>query len=134
MIGPDPTWNEWNALAIGYPIWYWTNDTPQHTTLTQDGITITIHATPTHTTINPGDNTPDLTCTTTTPYDRDHTTPGTPSPDCGHTYTTTGTMTITATTHWTITWTAAQQTGTLTTTRTDTRTLDIITLNTVING
>ncbi len=45
MVGPDPSLNKERVTVVGYPYWLWVEG-PRTvaTTVTQDGITITIHA------------------------------------------------------------------------------------------
>ncbi|MCE1175372.1 MAG: hypothetical protein LWW77_12320, partial [Propionibacteriales bacterium] len=134
-LGPDPSVNEWNMLAVGYPIWLWT-DQPNTLTTTahHDGLTFTLNATRTATVFNMGDHNT-KTCTATTPY------PGytkQPSPTCSYTYDTPSPVghpyTLTATTTWNITWTTGTHHGTLTHTTTGTRTLDVGELQSLIVG
>jgi len=134
-LGPDPSVNEWNMLAVGYPIWLWT-DQPTHlaTTAHHDGLTFTLDAQWTSTTFNMGDGNT-KTCTATTPYT---TYTPKPSPTCGYTYEDASPVghpyTLTATTTWTITWQATGHHGTLTHTTTGTRTLDVGELQSLIIG
>jgi len=134
-LGPDPSVNEWNMLAVGYPIWLWT-DQPTHlaTTAHHDGLTFTLDAQQTSTTFDMGDGNT-KTCTATTPYT---TYTPKPSPTCGYTYETPSPVghpyTLTATTTWTITWQATGHHGTLTHTTTGTRTLDVGELQSLIIG
>lgn len=115
-VGPPPSINEWKMAVVGYPLWLWI-DTPdaQTTTVTQQGITITLNASRASTTFTMGDGTME-TCETTTPW-TEGVQPGTPSPTCGHTYLTPslpkGNYTITATAHWSVDWTALGQAGTV---------------------
>ena len=133
QIGPNPANNEWNMLAVGYPIWLWT--TPPgglgHT-VTQNGITLSLYATATSTTYSMGDGTT-FTCWASTPY-TSAVTPGSKSPDCGHTYFTKGNYTIQATTGWNIIWSALGYSGTLTTTTTTSTPLEIGELKAVVVG
>ncbi len=133
QIGPNPANNEWNMLAVGYPIWLWT--TPPgglgHT-VTQNGITLSLYATATSTTYSMGDGTT-FTCWASTPY-TSAVTPGSKSPDCGHTYFTKGNYTIQATTGWNIIWSALGYSGTLTTTTTASTPLEIGELKAVVVG
>lgn len=115
-IGPDPTTNEWNMAAVGYPLWLWTDGPQAVTSRTRAyGITFTLRATWQSTTFDMGDG-HHITCTRTPAYPKT-TTPGTKSPSCGYTYLTPslpkGTYTVTATTNWTITWHALGQTGSI---------------------
>lgn len=112
-IQPSPSDNEWGVLAVGLPLWV-TVPTAQtlDTTLTQEGITIAIHATREPVRLDMGDGTI-LTCSTMTPRPAD-TPPLTGSPDCGHTYLHPGDYTVTAITGWRIGWSTLGQTGVLT--------------------
>ncbi|MGJ6980675.1 hypothetical protein ACSDQ9_09135 [Aestuariimicrobium soli] len=130
-IGPNPANNQWNMIPVNFPIWL-QSTTPTHltTTVTSQGITITLNAVRNHVTITTGDGTT-LTCHTL-PQRPTYTTDLPTSPNCGHTYRTQGDYTLTATSTWTITWTAVGQTGTITTTNTSTTHLDIGELETVL--
>ncbi|WP_285118770.1 hypothetical protein [Propionibacterium freudenreichii] len=137
-LDPDPTTNQWHAAAVGQQLWFTLdNPGPQHTTTTNTDITITLTATPGPVTINPGtinpgDHTTPIRCTTGRP--RPTTTNGNqPSPVCGTSYQHPGHYTITATRTWTITWTAQGHTGTETITRPATApTLDVIELHSLL--
>jgi len=138
QIGPDPNNNKWHMLAVGYPIWLWTNQpTTLTTTAHHDGLTCTLQATWQSTTFTTGDNTT-TTCTTTTTYPQHPSKPGTPSPTCGHTYQTPSPKnhpyTITAQTNWNINWNTNNQHGTLTTTYTGQHQLTIGELQTLTKG
>lgn len=137
-FGPDPSVNEWKMLAVGYPIWLWTDKpTTLEATATHDGLTMTLTAERTSTSFDLGDG-HHLTCTRTTEYPARPDRYGTPSPTCGYTYQKRSRpghdYTVTATTHWQITWTTAGRTGTLTTTHTGHRTLPIGELQALIRG
>lgn len=137
-FGPDPSVNEWKMLAVGYPIWLWTDKpTTLKATATHDGLTMTLTAERTSTSFDLGDG-HHLTCTRTTEYPARPDRYGTPSPTCGYTYQKRSRpghdYTVTATTHWQITWTTAGRTGTLTTTHTGRRTLPIGELQALIRG
>jgi len=44
-FGPDPSVNEWKMLAVGYPIWLWTDaPTELSATATHDGLSMTLRA------------------------------------------------------------------------------------------
>ena len=134
QFGPDPTDNEWNMMAVGYPIWLWT-DGPHTITATETahGHTFTLQAHHRSTTFNTGDGNTTQ-CTHTTAY-RPSVKPGTPSPTCGHTYLKTapnGSYTVTATTHWTINWNVANHSGTLPGTHTANRQLPLGELHAII--
>ncbi|WP_460742922.1 hypothetical protein [Mariniluteicoccus endophyticus] len=136
-VGPDPSHNEWNMVAVGYPIWLWTDDPAStSTTVNQQGITITITATRSETTFSMGDGTT-VRCATShrwTPA----VAPGAPSPSCGHGYQQKPlrgtTYTITASSRWTAAWSALGQSGTIPLTRTSPpRQLEVGELVSVIN-
>ena len=127
QFGPDPSVNEWNMLAVGYPIWLWT-DGPQTVTASETayGYTFTLRATYRSTTFTMGDGHTKQ-CTTTTPY-RSSVTPGAASPTCGYTYQQAapkGSYTVTATTHWEVAWSVAGYSGTLPGTHSASRDLPI---------
>ena len=115
-IGPDPHANEWDAAMVGFPLWLWT-DGPRALTTTRDayGVTFTLEARHVATQFAMGDG-HSLTCATTQAYPAT-TTPGTPSPVCGHVYEVAslprGTYTVTATTVWDVRWSALGYSGTL---------------------
>jgi hypothetical protein len=128
-FGPDPSVNEWKMLAVGFPVWLWT-DSPKTvtSTATNDGLTFTLKATWTSTTFNLGDG-HTKTCTNTSVYPAHIDKPGSPSPTCGHIYDTASPKghpyTVTAETHWRIDWTTGGQTGSFNHTYTGNRTLEI---------
>lgn len=115
-IGPDPHANEWDAAMVGFPLWLWT-DGPRALTTTRDayGVAFTLEAHHVATQFAMGDG-HTLTCATTQAYPAT-TTPGTPSPVCGHVYEVAslprGTYTVTATTVWDVRWSALGYSGTL---------------------
>ena len=127
QFGPDPSVNEWKMLAVGYPIWLWTEG-PTTVTATESayGYTFTLRARYRSTTFAMGDN-HTRQCTATTPY-RKTVEPGTKSPTCGYTYQVAardGTYTVTATTHWDVEWSVAGYSGTLPGTHSASRELPI---------
>ena len=137
-FGPEPSANEWKMLAVGYPIWLWT-DPPTHlsATATHDGLTMTLTADWTSTTFDMGDD-HKVTCSRTTKYPEHPARYGTPSPTCGYTYQARSKpghdYTVAATTHWDVTWSTAGRTGSLTTTYTGRRTLPVGELQAVVKG
>jgi hypothetical protein len=137
-FGPDPSANEWKMLAVGYPIWLWT-DPPTHlsATATHDGLTMTLVADWTSTSFDMGDD-HTVTCTRTTKYPEHPSRYGTPSPTCGYTYQTRSKpghdYTVAATTHWDVTWSTAGRSGSLTTTYTGRRTLPVGEIQAVVKG
>jgi hypothetical protein len=123
VLGPDPAGNEWNAIPVNYPIWLWTTNhttTTIHQTLQQDGISISITANRLKTVFDLGDGTT-ITCHQMSERAKHLPDPLTPSPTCGHTYTTMNNYPITATSYWAITWQAQGHNGNTTITTTHQR-------------
>lgn len=136
QFGPDPSDNEWNMIAVGYPLWLWT-DGPTTVTATESayGYTFTLRAHYRSTTFELGDGTTTR-CTDTTRYRRT-TKPGTASPTCGHTYLEAardGTYTVSATTHWDVDWSVAGFSGTLPGTHSASRELRVGELQAIVVG
>ena len=137
-FGPDPSVNEWKMLAVGFPIWLWTDrPTTVSTTAHHDGLTFTLTATWTSTTFTMGDG-HSKTCTATTIRPKQLKPATKPSPTCSYTYQTKSKIghpyTVTAHTHWRIDWTTNGYQGTFTHTYTGSRTLEIGELQSLING
>ena len=131
VIGPDPHHNDWDMLAVGLPVWFWTNDQASvDATVTMNGIPIQLTADRTRTTFDLGDGTT-LVCDTTTPRPADAD-PMQSSPTCGHTYQRVGTYTVEATTWWSVRWSALGQSGRLSVPVTATAPLQIGELKSVI--
>lgn len=123
-LGPDPSVNEWHMIAVGLPVWFWTNEPPAiDASLTAQGIALSLVAHHDGTTIDTGDGN-SITCATSTPRPTGAA-PMESSPDCGHTWLTHGDPTITASSTWTITWSALGQSGSIPLTRTATRTIHV---------
>ena len=137
-FGPDPSVNEWKMLAVGFPIWLWTDrPTTVSTTAHHDGLTFTLTATWTSTTFTMGDG-HSKTCTATTIRPKQVKPATKPSPTCSYTYQTKSKIghpyTVTANTHWRINWTTNGYQGTFNHTYTGSRTLTIGELQSLING
>lgn len=116
QIGPDPNVNEWNMMAVGYPLWLWVDGSDQlATTVTEQGITLNLLARRTSTRFDMGDGNQQQ-CAYT-PQWHQGVAPGTPSPGCGHVYEQPslpqGNYRVTATTVWTVEWSALGESGTL---------------------
>ncbi|WOQ17552.1 hypothetical protein [Raineyella sp. W15-4] len=112
-IGPEPSLNQWNMMAVGYPIWLWREGASTTSeTVSLAGVTLDMTARHQSTTFDMGDGTKE-TCTASTPWVAGARPPGTPSPNCGHVYSKPGNYTITATHHWQLSWTALGQSGAL---------------------
>ena len=111
-LGPDPSWNQWKLLAVGLPIWLWTEGVqPQTAATSMEGIDIQMQATPGGATVDWGDGTV-IWCATMTSKTR-YTDPLLMSPDCGHKYEHPGDYTITVTQQWIVDWAALDQKGQL---------------------
>lgn len=124
QVGPDAHLNQWGMLAVGLPVWFWTQQVPSiDASRTQNGIAITLIATRSATHFDLGDGTT-LDCTTSTPRPADAA-PMATSPDCGHVYTRHGSYTVTATTDWGLAWSALGYSGTDTQRRTATTTITV---------
>lgn len=136
QFGPDPSANEWNMAAVGYPLWLWTEGpTTVSATESAYGYTFTLRARYRSTTFDLGDGHTKQ-CTTTTVYRRS-VKPGTASPTCGYTYLKaprSGSYTVTATTHWDVAWSVAGFSGTLPGTHSASRQLRVGELQSVLVG
>ena len=89
-----------DAHVVAIPTWIAT--TPATTTVltesvTDGPVTVTITATPTHLTFDPGNGSPTITCSPA---------PTTPTEACSHTYPVNGTFGTTAQLHYTVDWTS----------------------------
>ncbi len=138
-VGPDPSVNKWNAVAVGYPLWLWTSGDKQvATTVEAQGIAISLEARRTHTVFEMGDG-GKVRCKAMARYSKPvfWNDPPKESPNCGYRYQQLpkrvgAGYTVTVTTHWTVTWTAAGATGELTMTRTGSRHLNVVEIQSVI--
>ena len=109
LVGPDPSVNEWNMAVVGYPLWLWTdNPESMSSTVTGNGITITMRARRGATTFDMGDG-KKVSCSKMTPYPA-RVKPATPSPTCGYAYgwpsLPQGNYTVTASSRWVVDWSA----------------------------
>lgn len=116
IFGPDPNNNEWKMLAVGFPIWLTAGDTRSVTTTRSvSGLTFTLTARWRSTTFDMGDGR-SVTCTKMAAYS-EAVKAGTPSPTCGHTYTTPslpkGTYTVRTHSNWDVDWSVAGFSGTV---------------------
>ena len=116
QVGPPPEVNEWNMVAVGYPLWLWVDGPDTHTAvITQQGITLMLVARRMTTRFDHGDGT--FQYCGLTPLWYPALIPGTPSPGCGHVYQRPAlvgeTLPVTATTLWEVTWTGLGQSGVL---------------------
>ncbi len=116
IFGPDPNNNEWKMLAVGFPVWLWTEGpTTVSTSASSNGFTFRMSARWRSTTFHMGDGTT-LTCTAMTKYSAS-VKPGAASPNCGHVYTKPslpkGTYQVRAVADWDVTWSVAGFSGVL---------------------
>ncbi len=107
VFGPDPNNNEWKMLAVGFPVWLWTDGPREKSaTASAQGLTFRLRASLRSTTFAMGDG-KQLTCTAMTTY-TSSVKPGSKSPTCGYVYTQPsppkGAYTVTATANWQISW------------------------------
>lgn len=123
-LGPEPDVNEWNMIAVGQPVWFWTDDPGAvDGSTSQQGIQVTLVARPVATVIDTGDGAT-ITCTESTPRPPDSE-PMATSPTCGHTWLKPGTRQVTATTTWSVDWSVLGVTGNVMMDRSTSRTLDV---------
>ena len=137
QIGPDPEVNEWKMVAVGYPLWLWTDGPRTVTSRVQaHGVTFTLRATWLSTDFAMGDG-HSVSCTATAAY-TEAVKAGAKSPSCGYTYLKSslpeGNYTVAATTNWRINWSALGQSGSLTGSHTGTRSLPVGELNALVVG
>lgn len=114
-IGIAPKDEAGSVGLVGLPVWMWVADAgartwgPNTTSASAGGHTVTATGTVDKVVWTMGDGNK-VTCTAKG-------TPFTPdlgvrkSPDCGHTYSTMGEYTVTATAHWTVAWSGMGQSG-----------------------
>ena len=123
-LGPEPDVNEWNMIAVGQPVWFWTDDPGAvDGSTSQQGIQVSLVARPVATVIDTGDGAT-ITCTESTPRPADSE-PMATSPTCGHTWLKPGTRQVTATTTWSVDWSVLGVTGNVMMDRSTSRTLDV---------
>jgi hypothetical protein len=136
-VGPPPKVNKWKMAAVGYPLWIWAegNLDPAPVTHSVSGLSVSLNPSLAKIVYDMGDGTT-ITCGPGTPWHKGSVPAGTPSPDCGHTYTKPslpkGSYTITATTHWSVGWTAGGQSGTIPFTQTLSTTLPVGEVQTLV--
>ena len=118
MIGPPPEINEWKMAAVGYPMWLWAegNLNPAPVSDTVYDLTVSLDARLVKVTFDMGDG-HRQTCADVSHRWVRGTTPGAPSPGCGHTYTRPslpkGKYTITAYSEWAVDWSVNGVGGTI---------------------
>ena len=128
LVGPDPSVNKWNMVAVGYPIWLWTEGVTQmSTSASVRGYTVTLVATRRSVLFSMGDGTT-VPCTSTAHWTRS-VVPNTPSPNCGHVYQHKPdqgkTYRVASLATWDVTWTVLGQSGTLPVTKGAARQLEV---------
>jgi hypothetical protein len=137
-FGPDPSVNEWKMLAVGYPVWLWT-DAPVRlsATASHDGLSMRLSARWMSTVFDMGDG-HSRRCVRTSVYPTRPDRYGRPSPTCGHVYQKRSKpghdYVVTATTHWRVSWSTAGHSGVLTTSYNGRRTLAIGELQALVKG
>ena len=114
-IVPEPT--PGSMGLVGLPTWMWVDQPTENTygpisrTVSAGGVSVTATAEVKSIVWSMGDGR-SVTCTTTgTPYADSYGRQS--SPDCGYTYTRSGTYTVAATSSWIINWAGGGQTGTI---------------------
>jgi hypothetical protein len=137
-FGPDPSVNEWKMLAVGFPIWLWTDGpTTLSTTAHSDGLDFGLTATWQSTTFTMGDG-HSKTCAVTTPYPPHIDKPGSPSPTCGYVYEVacpkTTPYTVTAEASWRIDWSSGGEQGSFVHRYSASRTLVVGELQSMVRG
>lgn len=115
-FGPNPDKNEWKMLAVGFPIWLWTEGpTSMSTSASASGFTFQMTARWKSTTFDMGDGNT-VTCTSMEKYSAS-VKPGTASPNCGYAYSKPslpkGKYRIRAVADWDVTWSVAGFSGVL---------------------
>ena len=116
-IGIVPESTPGSMGLVGLPTWMWVDQPTENTygpisrTVSAGGVSVTATAEVKSIVWSMGDGR-SVTCTTTgTPYADSYGRQS--SPDCGYTYTRTGSYTVAATSSWVITWAGGGQTGTI---------------------
>lgn len=124
-VGPDPSDNHWNMVAVGYPLWLWREGAGTISeSVRLGGASLSMTATYRSTTYDMGDG-KRVTCTVSTPWVAAAQSPGTPSPTCGHSYATPDTYTITATHTWDLAWSGMGQSGSFPLTNVSSTTIEV---------
>ena len=134
-VGPGPEVNEWGMVAVGYPVWLWT-DGPLvvRSSVRAYGVRFSLEARWVSTRFERGDGGV-VTCSAMRRYSS-AVRVGSGSPVCGYRYVRAslpgGEYTVRATTNWRITWRALGQSGALPGSHTGTRTLPVGELHALI--
>lgn len=133
-IGPDPSLNRWNMLAVGYPLWLWREGAGTISeSVALGGASLSMTATYQSTTYAMGDGNT-VTCAESTPWVAGAQPAGTPSPTCGYSYTRPGTYAITATHTWNLSWSGLGESGSFPLTNVSSTTVEIGELASVVVG
>ena len=133
-VGPNPSANQWNMLAVGYPLWLWREGAGTISeSVSLGGASLSMTATYRSTTYDMGDG-KKVTCTVSTPWVAAAQTPGTPSPTCGHSYSRPGTYTITGTHTWDLAWSGMGQSGSFPLTNVSSTTIEVGELASIVIG
>lgn len=133
-IGPEPSLNRWNMLAVGYPLWLWREGAGTISeSVALGGASLSMTATYQSTTYDMGDGTR-VTCSASTPWVAGAQAPGSPSPTCGHSYKRPGTYTITATHTWNLSWSGLGESGSFPLTNVSSTTVQVGELASVVVG
>lgn len=127
QLGPDPSWNEWDKVFVGYPYWLWMDSETKPLSSSQSVGPVSVGLKARFASVTyqvQGEDA--VTCTGSgTPYRRIPSNYGKRSPDCGFQFTSKGSKVITATANWVIEWTVNGQRGTLTLPRTASRAVEV---------
>ncbi len=131
-VGPDPSLNKWDMLAVGYPVWLW-REGPVTTreSVALSGASLVMVATYESTSYDMGDGQV-VRCAVSTPWVKGAQPPGTASPTCGYVYAEPGVYTIRATHTWGLEWSGMGQSGSFPLTNTSSTTLKVGELASVI--
>ncbi len=131
-VGPDPSLNKWDMLAVGYPVWLWREGpVTSRESVSLSGASLVMVATYESTSYDMGDGQV-VRCAVSTPWVKGAQPPGTASPTCGYVYEEPGVYTITATHTWGLEWSGMGASGSFPLTNTSSTTLKVGELASVI--
>jgi hypothetical protein len=137
-FGPDPSVNEWKMLAVGFPIWLWTDGPRQlRTHVRRGGLDFAITATWQSTQFTMGDgHTKGCAAMTQYPPHLDH--PGESSPTCGYVYEVASPKgrpyVVSAQESWLVEWSSGGDRGSFVHSYSGSRTLEVGELMSLIKG
>jgi len=129
-VGPSPDLNRWKMVAVGYPLWLWSDGPTRVGPVAQTvaDLSVSLDARVSRTDFQMGDG-ESVSCAGAGTEWTSAVQPGEESDSCGYTYTQpslpTGNYTVTATTYWKVTWTVNNTTGVITVPRTSTTQLPV---------